>query len=116
MRRRTIAISVLVLVGVAAAVVWLAVRSTPQSVTAAVSKSRGNIVSRVLQGRPRDYFSVIEDPQYLTVEQAGDLMSDDEVVLGLELGGESRAYSINHLDDHDMVRDEIGGQPILVTW
>ena len=43
-------------------------------------------------------------------------MSDDEVVLGLEIAGEYRAYPINYLNEHELVREEIGGLPLLVTW
>jgi hypothetical protein len=66
--------------------------------------------------RPRDAFRVIDRPTYLSVEQAADSMSDDEVVLGLELHGECRAYPINYLNDHEMVREQISDTPLLITW
>ena len=64
----------------------------------------------------RDMFQVIDHPTYLTPEQAADQMSDDEVVLGIKVGDEVRAYSINQLNAHELVQDEIGGLPLLVTW
>jgi hypothetical protein len=64
----------------------------------------------------RDCFRVIESPKFVTPEEAKGAMRDDEVVLGFVAGDDARAYPINLLNDHEMVRDDIGGQPILVTW
>jgi hypothetical protein len=66
--------------------------------------------------RPRDFFRTIEQPKFLAAGDTGDTMSDDEIVLGLEIGGVARAYPINYLNDHEMVREEIGGLPLLITW
>jgi hypothetical protein len=78
------------------------------------------VLSRVVNSppmaRPRDFFRVITKPEYLAVDEAGWSMSDDEVVIGLEIDGEYRAYPTNYLNDHEMVREEIGGLPLLVTW
>jgi hypothetical protein len=43
---------------------------------------------------------------------------DTHFVVGVELNGESRAYSLNMLSrpDHHVVNDTLGGQPIAVTW
>lgn len=78
------------------------------------------VMSRVVRSgpmaRPRDAFRVITRPKFLTVEEAGFSMSDEEVVLGLELEGQCRAYPINYLNDHELVREEIGRLPLLISW
>ena len=74
------------------------------------------IASSGPMSRPRDFFRIIDRPEYLSVEDAIDSMSDDEVVLGLAVAGEYRAYPINYLNDHEMVREETGGFPLLITW
>jgi hypothetical protein len=66
--------------------------------------------------RPRDAFEVIDPPRYLRPDEAADAMSDDEVVLGLEVNGLCRAYPINYLNDHEMVREQIAGLPLQITW
>ena len=43
-------------------------------------------------------------------------MSDDEPVLGVVVGRDARAYSLWHLDRHEIVNDTIGKLPIAVTW
>ena len=41
---------------------------------------------------------------------------DDEIVMGVEVGGEARAYPVAILNWHEIVNDTLGGQPILVTY
>ena len=43
-------------------------------------------------------------------------LEDDELVIGISLEGESKAYPITVLRFREMVNDELGGLPILVTW
>jgi hypothetical protein len=74
------------------------------------------VVSSGPMARPRDFFRCITRPDYQTVTQAAYSMSDTEVVIGLDIDGERRAYPINYLNDHEMVQDTIGDRPLLVTW
>lgn len=41
---------------------------------------------------------------------------DDDPVIGVTIGTASRAYPISMLNVHEMVHDELGGTPILITW
>ena len=119
-----IVIVLVVLVGVATgAIAWWFHSSNPDAAAKTVSIARPEpdpVLSRVVNSppmaRPRDFFRVITKPEYLAVDEAGWSMSDDEVVIGLEIDGEYRAYPTNYLNDHEMVREEIGGLPLLVTW
>ena len=121
-------VAIAVVAGVAAGIVacWYhaihpnAVPATESLAWPAPAPGRDPIMSRVVNSgpmaRPRDFFETIEQPQFIAADDAGDLMADDEVVLGLEIGGVRRAYPINYLNDHEMVREEIAGRPLLVTW
>ena len=40
----------------------------------------------------------------------------DEFVMGVIVNDTARAYPISILRQHEMVNDEVGGLPILVTW
>jgi len=40
----------------------------------------------------------------------------NDPVIGVSIGGEARAYPIRTLRVREMVNDELGGMPILVTW
>lgn len=58
-------------------------------------------------------FPTIVAPSY--AEDNPRLSSDDRV-LGTEIGGEARAYPIEVLRWFETVEDEIGGEPVLVTY
>jgi hypothetical protein len=65
---------------------------------------------------PRDSFPVIRKPFFVSARQGDTELATDEPVLGLVLDGEARAYSTNQLNRHEMVVDQIGETPILVTY
>lgn len=63
---------------------------------------------------PKDAILPIYDPQFVP----GDLTSLDpgELVMGVDINGESKAYPVGPLNYREMVNDVVGGVPILVTW
>ena len=65
---------------------------------------------------PKDAILAIFDPQFLTVEEADEWYDPEELVLGVEIDGEARAYSIPYLSGREIVNDTVGGRKIAVTW
>jgi hypothetical protein len=65
---------------------------------------------------PRDAIPSIDHPTFYDIEGANQEYEPDELVIGIELNGESRAYPIDLLSRHEIVNDEIQGKPIAVTW
>ena len=63
----------------------------------------------------RSPFVPLDNPEFVTSEQASYLL-DDELVLGLYARGEARAYPIRMVFYHHVVNDVVGGHPILVTY
>jgi hypothetical protein len=63
---------------------------------------------------PYDGIRPIYEPEFAPVGEAG--LEDDELVIGISLNGEAKAYPITVLRSREMVNDELGGNPILVTW
>ncbi|MCE9600875.1 MAG: DUF3179 domain-containing protein, partial [Gemmatimonadetes bacterium] len=47
---------------------------------------------------------------------AGNTVAFDRLVVGVELGGEARAYPLQFIGYHHHVRDSIGGREVLVTY
>ena len=43
-------------------------------------------------------------------------LHDETLVVGVALGEEAKAYPITVLERHEIVSDEVGGVPVLVTW
>lgn len=62
----------------------------------------------------RDAIRPVYDPTFIPAEQAP--LRDDELVMGVELRGEARAYPVGYLNFREMVNDRIGPVPFLVTW
>lgn len=61
-----------------------------------------------------DRIPPIYDPRFT---HAGDTALDgDELILGIEIKGEAKAYPISVMRSREMVNDELGGIPILATW
>ena len=43
-------------------------------------------------------------------------LADDELILGVIVSGAARAYPLSILRLHEIVNDEVGGVPVLVSW
>lgn len=53
----------------------------------------------------------------ITADEAEALGMDPSVrVMGLEINGESRAYPIPFMSEHEIVNDEVGGRLVAATW
>ena len=63
---------------------------------------------------PRDAIRPIYEPAFVSAREAG--LSPRELVIGLDINGESKAYPIGILRFREMVNDVVGGVPVLVTW
>lgn len=66
-------------------------------------------------GLPKDAIPALTNPEFMSAEKA-DSMTPDERVMGVMINGEARAYPIRILNSHEIVNDDIQGQPIAVTW
>lgn len=72
----------------------------------------GDEVSTLL---PPDAIPSIDDPRFVPASEA-DFMQPKEPVVGVVRNGIAKAYSIWHLDRHEIVNDRIGDDPVAVTW
>ncbi len=64
-------------------------------------------------GPPKDGIPSIDSPRF--VNDAG-FVSDDDLVIGLSINGQSRAYPLSILVWHEIVNDKIGNTPVAVTY
>lgn len=62
----------------------------------------------------RDAIRPIYDPEFVPADEAG--YAEDELVMGVAINGEAKAYPVSVLNGREMVNDELAGTPILVTW
>ncbi len=65
---------------------------------------------------PPDAIPAIDNPELISAADADEQLTGGDLVIGLTLNGEHRAYSIAHLSRHEIVNDVVGGKPVAVTW
>lgn len=63
---------------------------------------------------PRDAIAPVYEPSFVPGRSID--WSDETLVLGVSIAGDARAYPISFLNFREMVIDEVGGSPILVSW
>ena len=63
-------------------------------------------------------FPPIVNAPTLPADKAGDRVSDNELVVGVVVGGEARAYPINMLTgpSREIINDTLGKHAIAATW
>ncbi len=66
-------------------------------------------------GPPPDGIPSIDDPKFSTALDA-DFVSDSDLVIGLNIDGDIRAYPLFILVWHEIVNDVVGGLPVSVTY
>jgi len=73
----------------------------------------GSPVSALL---PPDAIPAMDTPQFVSASESSALMKEDEPVLGVMHEGIAKAYSLWHLDRHEIVNDRLGDRDVAVTW
>ena len=67
-------------------------------------------------GPPRDGIPPVDDPKFISPEDASAWLGDQEPVIAFELNGDSRAYPLQILTLHEIVNDVVGGVPVSATF
>lgn len=65
---------------------------------------------------PKDAIPSIDAPAFAGAEDAEEFMRPDEMVIGVNIGGDKRAYAVPLLSSHEIVNDVVGGRAVAVTW
>lgn len=66
-------------------------------------------------GPPKDGIPALTNPVFVRQSEVS-YLGDEDLVLGIVVGGEPRAYPENIGWWHEIVNDRIGGQPISITF
>lgn len=61
----------------------------------------------------RDAIRPVYNPEFTSNPDA---YEDDELIMGVEINGDARAYPVGYLRTREMVNDVVGGTPVLVTY
>ena len=77
-------------------------------------KERGDLMIATLL--PRDAIPSIDSPKFVDVEIGSQQMDDENLIIGVSIEEDHRAYSTAFLSSHEIVNDLVGGKPVAVTW
>jgi len=67
-------------------------------------------------GPPRDGIPSIDRPRFEDAAAASRWLGDEDLVVGVSVGDEHRAYPLRILVWHEIVNDTVGGLPVAVTY
>ena len=63
---------------------------------------------------PRGGIPAIFEPTFVSASEAD--IPDDAWILGIVIDTEAHAYSLNLLNEHEVVNDRLAGRPIAAVW
>ena len=87
------------------------------SSAAAVEERHTVPLDQIVSGGPApDGIPSIDNPRFISVQEASKFLKDSELVLGLKINGDVRAYPLQILVWHEIVNDNVGAVPVAVTY
>ena len=67
-------------------------------------------------GPPKDGIPSIDNPKFVSLEEADEWIQDIELVLAITYKGVTRVYPLQIMVWHEIVNDTIAGDPMLITY
>jgi len=72
--------------------------------------------SEIQPSVPRDAIPTIDAPVFESAQEARTWMDGRAPVIALEIDGDARAYPLSIMLWHEIINDDVGGRPLLVTF
>ncbi len=66
-------------------------------------------------GVPKDGIPDLRNPERIPADKAG-YLNEDDLVFGISINGDARAYPLRIMDWHEMFNDVIGGVPVALAY
>ena len=70
---------------------------------------------RIIPDVPKDAIPPLDFPKYVKASEVDFLVGND-IVIGVNINNDTRAYPIRILNWHEIVNDKIGGKDVVVTY
>ncbi|SRR5713101_4404504 len=67
-------------------------------------------------GPPKNGIPALDHPAFVNVSEADRNLKAQDIILGVEFGSVAKAYPVRILNWHEVVNDDVGEQPILISW
>jgi len=79
-----------------------------------LADSSSSVPKGVVQLIPRGQIAAVFEPAFVSAVEAE--MDDGAWVLGVVVDGQPRAYSLNLLNRHEVVNDQVGERSFAAVW
>jgi hypothetical protein len=67
-------------------------------------------------GLPKNGIPALDHPAFVTSSEANRTLKAEDIILGIQFGGVAKAYPVRILNWHEVVNDDVGEQPVLISW
>ncbi len=101
------------LIGLTLLAAWV-LHPQPSAPAGHPEETEAAIYADMRQVLTRDDILPVYQPRFVTAQAAR--IRDDELVLGVTIRGQTKAYDVSTLNAREIVVDYLAGTPILVTW
>ena len=87
-------------------------------VAATFSRPEGNKEREleIIDILPKDGIPSVDNPEFLDASEASTQIGQQDLIIGVSLNGEHKAYPTAFLSSREIVNDTIGGVPVAITW
>jgi hypothetical protein len=67
-------------------------------------------------GPPKNGIPALDDPAFTSASVAERVLKPKDMILGTEFSGVAKAYPVRILNWHEVVNDDVGGHPVVISW
>ena len=67
-------------------------------------------------GPPKNGIPALDHPAFISASEADRNLKATDMILGMDFRGFAKAYPVRILNWHEVVNDDIGEQPVLISW
>jgi hypothetical protein len=67
-------------------------------------------------GPPKNGIPALDHPAFVSVPEADQSLKAQDMILGVQFSGVAKAYPVRILNWHEVVNDDAGEQPVLISW
>jgi hypothetical protein len=67
-------------------------------------------------GPPKNGIPALDHPAFVTALEADQSLKAQDLILGVEFSGVAKAYPVRILNWHEVVNDDAGELPVLISW
>jgi Protein of unknown function (DUF3179) len=67
-------------------------------------------------GPPKNGIPALDHPAFVSASEADQTLKAQDMILGVVFSGVAKAYPVRILNWHEVVNDDVGERPVLISW